>query len=1028
MNSPALTLASIVIGPLEFEQPQWLVLLAVLIPLSLWIARKSLSGLDSNWKFVAIGVRVIVLLLLCGALAEPLWRKESKAVAVTAILDTSESIPTSEQRKITDYFRNLNPDNKERQDELGVITTARDAFVGKLPSPNVAGVEASHPGPLDATDLAAGLRLAIAVAPKDAANRFVLVTDGNQTTGDLIAAANSAKALNIPIDVLPVKFEYAGEVLVDQLIAPAAAREGETMSVRIVLVASEPTRGRVNLLLNGQTVDLDAESDSLGAAIELRRGQNVLQVPVTAFRSGPQRFEAIFQPEVVGGVAQGDSLPQNNRSAAVTFVAGEGRVLVIRNEQMPAESEPLIAALQESKIAVDAVDPAMSPPNLTDMQAYDAVILVNQSAYAFSQQQQEDLRQYVNDTGGGLIMIGGPSAFGAGGWIGSPLEAALPIRLDPPQKRQMPKGALVICVHSVEMPEGVYWGKKVAEAAVNRLSRLDLAGVNEYSWQGGHRWVHPLTAVGDGTAIKRAINALTFGDMQDFTPSFQLSLNSLKDADAGQKHMIVISDGDPSMPPVSLLQQFKDNGITCSTVEVFPHSGADSSRMEEIARLTGGRHYFVNTQAGLAKLPEIFMKEAMTVRRSLIWEGKGVVPSVLPGASPTLRGISGLPPITGYVVTAEREGLALTTAKVIGADPDQGDPLLAQWQYGLGRVVAYTSDASTKWNGSWVAWQGYKQFWEQHVRWSMRPQGSANVRILTENKGDDTLITIEALDTKGERLSFANFRGRLAKPDGTGESVEFTQTAPGRYQATVSTELSGSYVLSTRYAASDPNVAGGLLEGAIQAAISRPFADEYRVLRDNTALLTQIAELTGGRVLSGDPRVDGLWDRDALEMPVAKTPIWLTVAIIGLILFVLDVGVRRVRLDAQMVLNVFRRAFGKSTVATGNVGGLRAAREQARAKIQARAATSGTQLSTDELAKQAKDEAQRAVSTAGRKFEATTEQLKTSSGPIAMGGTDAKPQKIEDKPRPVDQPQQPGEGMNRLMQAKKKAREGMEDE
>jgi uncharacterized membrane protein len=1024
-----LTLASLVFGPLEFEQPQWLVLLAILVPLSLWIARKSLSGLDSGWKYVAIGVRLIVLLLLCGAIAEPLWRKESKAVAVTAILDVSESIPTSEQKKVTEYFRNLNPDSKERQDELGVITTARDAFVGKLPSANVTTVESGHPGTLDATDLAAGLRLAIAVAPKDAANRFLLITDGNQTSGDLLAAANSAKALKIPVDVLPIRFEYGGEVLVDQLLAPAAAREGETMNVKIVLVSNEPTRGRVNLLLNGQTVDLDSDSDALGAAVELRRGQNVLQVPVTAMRSGPQRFEAIFQPEVIGGVAQGDSLPQNNRSAAVTFVAGEGRVLVIRNEKAPQESEQLIAALEESKIAVDVVDPAMSPPNLTDMQAYDAVILVNQSAYAFSQQQQEDLRQYVNDTGGGLVMIGGPESFGAGGWIGSPLEEALPVRLDPPQKRQMPKGALVICVHSVEMPEGVYWGKKVSEAAVNRLSRLDLAGINEYTWQSGHRWVHPLGPVGDGTAIKRAINALTFGDMQDFTPSFQLSLNSLKEAEAGQRHMIVISDGDPSMPPASLLQQFKDSGITVSTVEVFPHSGADSSRMEEIARLTGGRHYFVNTQAGLAKLPEIFMKEAMTVRRSLIWEsGKGVVPSLLPGASTTLRGVSSVPVINGYVVTAEREGLALTTAKVIGADPDQGDPLLAQWQYGLGRVVAYTSDASTKWNASWVAWQGYRQFWEQHVRWTMRPQGSANIRVLTENKGDNTLVTIEALDSKGERLSFANFRGRLAKPDGTGVSVEFTQTAPGRYQATVATELAGSYVLSTRYAASDSNVAGGILEGAVQAAISRPFADEYRVLRDNTALLTQIAELTGGRVLSGDPQRDGLWERTALEMPVAKTPIWLTVAIIGLILFVLDVGVRRVRLDLQMVLNVFRRAFGKTTVTTGNVGGLRAAREQARAKIQARATTSGTQLSADELARQAKDEAQRVVSTAGRKFEASTEQLKSAAGPIAMGGADAKPQKIEEKARPVDQSQQPGEGMSRLMQAKKKARDGMGDE
>jgi hypothetical protein len=143
---------------------------------------------------------------------------------------------------------------------------------------------------------------------------------------------------------------------------------------------------------------------------------------------------------------------------------------------------------------------------------------------------------------------------------------------------------------------------------------------------------------------------------------------------------------------------------------------------------------------------------------------------------------------------------------------------------------------------------------------------------------------------------------------------------------------------------------------------------------------------------------------------------------------VLDVGVRRVRIDPAAIWNVIRRAFGASTATAGNVGGLRVAREQARAKIQARAASSGQPLAADQLAKQAKEEVQRATQTASRKFEASSEQLRSAQGPIAMGGADAKPQKIEDKPRPIDQTQQPGEGMNRLMQAKKKAREGMEDE
>src|SRR5690606_10492825 len=94
--------------------------------------------------------------------------------------------------------------------------------------------------------------------------------------------------------------------------------------------------------------------------------------------------------------------------------------------------------------------------------------------------QQAMLRQYVHDSGGGLVMVGGPNAFGAGGWIGSPLADALPIRLDPPQKRQMPRGALAIVVHSVEMPRGVFYGKQVCNAAVDALSSLDMVGLIEF--------------------------------------------------------------------------------------------------------------------------------------------------------------------------------------------------------------------------------------------------------------------------------------------------------------------------------------------------------------------------------------------------------------------------------------------------------------------------------------------------------------------------------------------------------------------
>jgi hypothetical protein len=45
-----------------------------------------------------------------------------------------------------------------------------------------------------------------------------------------------------------------------------------------------------------------------------------------------------------------------------------------------------------------------------------------------------------------------------------------------------------------------------------------------------------------------------------------------------------------------------------------------------------------------------------------------------------------------------------------------------------------------------------------------------------------------------------------------------------------------------------------MTEGTVQAAITRPFADEFRALKDNSPLLRQIAEMTGGQVLPADPR------------------------------------------------------------------------------------------------------------------------------------------------------------------------------
>jgi hypothetical protein len=319
------------------------------------------------------------------------------------------------------------------------------------------------------------------------------------------------------------------------------------------------------------------------------------------------------------------------------------------------------------------------------------------------------------------------------------------------------------------------------------------------------------------------------------------------------------------------------------------------------------------------------------------------------------------------------------------------------------------------------------------MRWALRPQGSNNVRVVTENRGDGTLINVEAFDTAGERLSFATFKGRLARPDGTAIDVTLQQTAPGRYQATVPTEVSGNYVLSMRYAASDDAVQGGVLEGSVQAAISRPFADEYRVLRDNTALLMQVAQITGGRVLnvSDGAALDNdspLWLQDGVKMPVARTPIWLAVALAAIILFLLDVAVRRVRADFAAMKNYVVGALSKRQAAQGQMGGLKVAREQARERLKLRSEQSGTTLSENELTAEANRQVQQAQATASKKFEANAEDLQQAGrGPIAMGGAGAQPSRPAPKAQAKPGGPPEADGMNRLMAAKKKARDELGD-
>ena len=208
------------------------------------------------------------------------------------------------------------------------------------------------------------------------------------------------------------------------------------------------------------------------------------------------------------------------------------------------------------------------------------------------------LAQYIHDTGGGLVMIGGPETFGAGGWEGSRLEQELPVNMEVPAQRQIPKGALVLIMDPAEAPDGNYWGEQCAIKAMEALSSQDEVGVISFAFSGpggmGDRWDAPLGVKGDGSKVVAAIKNWELGDMPSFEDSINLALHGgqgspgLLDSNARAKHIILITDDDPQMPLEGTIQTLLDNKISVSTITVFPHQpGNVASGIRDLAKAHG---------------------------------------------------------------------------------------------------------------------------------------------------------------------------------------------------------------------------------------------------------------------------------------------------------------------------------------------------------------------------------------------------------------------------------------------------------
>jgi Ca-activated chloride channel homolog len=865
----------------RFTDPLWLILFLPVFA-GLVLSWRHVHGMAKGRKRTAFVLRAVLAGSLVLALAGPqLWRP-NRGVAVVFVVDRSHSVSEAERAR-SDAFVDRALSGLGPDDVGAVVAFGATPVIESMPSGrrSVSAARAKIDGA--ASDLASALRLASAAMPDGKAKRIVVVTDGNETRGDAVQAAEAAAVEGIQIDTVTLGVdEKSAEAAVVELRAPSERRAGEPFEVRAVLESTV-----------GQDAELVLDRDGVVVSrtpVRLSPGKTTVVVPQKLEGAGFYRYRASL-------VAAKDRDNRNNIGASFTTVRGKPRVLVLQGDTGHTE---LADALRAQGLAVDLLGPSGVPARPEELQPYDAVYLNDIPAQLMDKRQMALLQAAVRDTGIGLAMVGGEGSFLPGGWYGTPVAEALPVDLNVRQRKTFPSTTVLIVVDasgSMAMVEdGLQKIQLAALAAVETvklLSSLDRVGVAGST--DGIEFVAPIQDLKDKASVTAQIKKLGVGGGGIYAePSVEFAAKELRKQNTKVRHFLLLADGadvDTYGRSLEIIREMQAEKITTSVVAIG--DGKDVPFLKLVAAAGGGRFYLA-TQA--SKLPAIFTQDVALMSRSAI-EELTFVPEVRPGLE-ALRGVdpSSLPALFAYCL-ADARPLAQ-----VGLVSPKKDPILATWQYGLGTSLAFTSDAQSRWASRWIGWDGFGRFWAQATRSISRRLARNDYEVSVRPEGGKGVVEVRAMDRLSNPLGATELDVRVSGPDGTATEVSLRQEAPGVFRGAFDAADLGSYIV----AVSEP----GGREGARVATtgFSIPYPPEYRSQRPNAPLLAGLADATGGQPLK-EPT-------EALR-PVATpgetvTDVWLWFLLAGALLLPLDVAVRRLALPwADLV----RMRFGRSVEA-----------------------------------------------------------------------------------------------------------------
>lgn len=864
---------------LQFENP-WLMLLVFPAAAFMYYTAKRMMRL-AKWRRISIiSLRSLVFLLVILLLAGFTLENISDTTTTLFLVDSSDSIIDKE--KASSFIREAIK-NMGRNDEAGVINFGGNSAIEVLPGrhPVLYGMQTRINSSY--TDIENALITAQSIMPWDHMKRVVLLTDGRENAGDSLFQVKQMKSKGFSVDVYPIVAEIDQEVQLQELRIPESVNLNEQFEISINIKSNVNTKA-VLQLYNDRLLAVRKE-------VVLNKGENQFAFTDKAANGGM----VTYRVEVL---AQEDTLSQNNELSSYTYVTDMPEIMLVQGSE---DAGSILEDILAEDMRITVANPAQVPSELSELLRYDAFILVNVSAESLSEKFLNNLKTAVSHQGKGLLVTGGDNSYGPGGYYKTVLEEVLPVNMDIKPREEEPNLALILVIDkSGSMSGGDYGISKMElarEAAIRStevLNEDDMIGV--IAFDDAYKWVVEPQNTTDIKAIQDAIGSIRSGGGTQILPALETAYKSILELDAGLKHIILLTDGQAERTGYEpLIEGLSENGITLSTVAVG--RSADLLLMKALAYGGGGRYYETDE---FTDIPRIFAKEVFLAGKKYL-TNRTFMPE-LSGYSDILKGIDEVPQLDGYVTTTPKN-----TANIILVS-DEKDPVLASWQYGLGRTVAWMPDVQGIWTYDWMSWNGSAKFWRNTVAWIVQQNLSKGYSVEANITGRDGTITIRADDNAF--MTANEVKGTIIDPEGKKQEITLLPGAPGEYAGTFSNLKSGVYIADITLKGSDGR------NERISTGLIMPYSQEYDLLEnDNSDMIRKIALESEGRILNDLSQV---FAGDLPQVAGSNDP-FLILIIAVFLLFMLDIAIRRLNLRPDMWCKKLKPVFASGKAYIGQL-------------------------------------------------------------------------------------------------------------